>query len=102
MISLAGSGTAHLRGDGALLSVRDLVVEYHDRAGVVQAVSAVSFDVLPGETLGIVGESGCGKSTTGRAVLRLSRVTGGRSASPANASTRRARVACGSSGGTCR
>ncbi len=75
---MAGSGTAHLRGDEALLSVQDLVVEYPSKAGTVQAVSKISFDLLPGETLGIVGESGCGKSTTGRAVLRLDRVTAGR------------------------
>jgi oligopeptide/dipeptide ABC transporter ATP-binding protein len=75
---MAGSGSAHLRGDEALLSVQDLVVEYPTKAGTVQAVSKISFDVLPGETLGIVGESGCGKSTTGRAVLRLDRVTAGR------------------------
>ncbi|MEV5828212.1 oligopeptide/dipeptide ABC transporter ATP-binding protein [Spirillospora sp. NPDC052242] len=75
---MAGSGTAHLRGDRALLSVEDLVVEYPGAAGTVRAVSKVSFDVLPGETLGIVGESGCGKSTTGRALLRLDRVTSGR------------------------
>ncbi|WP_207841770.1 ABC transporter ATP-binding protein [Williamsia soli] len=74
---MAGSGSAHLRGDEALLSVQDLVVEYPTRAGTVQAVSRISFDVLPGETLGIVGESGCGKSTTGRAILRLDRVTAG-------------------------
>ncbi|WP_369812897.1 oligopeptide/dipeptide ABC transporter ATP-binding protein [Frankia sp. R43] len=77
MSSLAGSGTAHLRGEEALLSVRELVVEYPTGGGVVQAVSKVSFDVLPGRTLGIVGESGCGKSTTGRAVLRLDRLTAG-------------------------
>ncbi|KJF24642.1 ABC transporter ATP-binding protein [Rhodococcus sp. AD45-ID] len=74
---MAGSGVAHLRGDDALLSVTDLVVEYHTNSGTVQAVSTVSFDVLPGETLGIVGESGCGKSTTGRAVLRLDHITSG-------------------------
>lgn len=75
---MAGSGTAHLRGSGALLRVEDLVVEYPSRSGVVQAVSKISFDVLPGETFGIVGESGCGKSTTGRAVLRLDHATSGR------------------------
>ncbi|MEU5842075.1 ABC transporter ATP-binding protein [Rhodococcus sp. NPDC047139] len=75
---MAGSGAAHLRGDEALLSVQDLVVEYPTDNGTVQAVSQISFDILPGETLGIVGESGCGKSTTGRAVLRLDRITSGR------------------------
>ncbi|MGC7101494.1 ABC transporter ATP-binding protein [Amycolatopsis lurida] len=75
---MAGSGTAHLRGEEALLSVRGLVVEYPAKAGTVRAVSEVSFDVLPGETLGIVGESGCGKSTTGRALLRLEPVVAGR------------------------
>lgn len=73
---LAGKGSAHLRDD-ALLSVRDLVVEYSTGSGVVQAVSGISFDVRKGETLGIVGESGCGKSTTGRAVLRLDRSKSG-------------------------
>ncbi|MFZ2173622.1 MAG: ABC transporter ATP-binding protein [Rhodococcus sp. (in: high G+C Gram-positive bacteria)] len=75
---MAGSGSVHLRGEQALLSVQDLVVEYPTGAGTVQAVSGISFDVMPGETLGIVGESGCGKSTTGRAVLRLDHVTAGR------------------------
>ncbi|MFW0785597.1 ABC transporter ATP-binding protein [Gordonia sp. CPCC 206044] len=75
---MTSSAPAHLRGDEALLSVQGLVVEYPTKAGTVQAVSDLSFDVLPGETLGIVGESGCGKSTTGRAVLRLDRITSGR------------------------
>ncbi|MEU6378976.1 ABC transporter ATP-binding protein [Streptomyces sp. NPDC046909] len=74
---MAGSGTAHLRGEKALLSVRNLVVEHHVRGGTVRAVSDVSFDVLPGETLGVVGESGCGKSSMGRAVLRLGALTSG-------------------------
>lgn len=74
---MAGSGSAHLRGDAALLSVEDLSVEYHVDGQILRAVAGISFDVLPGETLGIVGESGCGKSTTGRAVLRLDPIAGG-------------------------
>jgi peptide/nickel transport system ATP-binding protein len=75
---MAGSGTAHLRSaDEALLRVEDLRVEFPTPAGVVQAVSGVSLDVAPGETLGLVGESGCGKSTTGRAILQLPRPTSG-------------------------
>jgi oligopeptide transport system ATP-binding protein len=68
-----------------LLSVRDLrmwfpitsgiILERH--VGDVRAVDGVSFDIERGETLGLVGESGCGKSTTGRAILRLYRPTGG-------------------------
>ncbi|MBA2280639.1 MAG: ATP-binding cassette domain-containing protein [Acidimicrobiia bacterium] len=76
---MAGTGTAHLRAPGdALLRIEDLVVEFNvGRNRTVKAVSGISLDVLPGETLGLVGESGCGKSTTGRAILQLPRPTGG-------------------------
>jgi len=69
---MAGSGTAHLRDDEVLLRVQDLVVEFPAKGGGrVHAVSGVSLDARPGETVGLVGESGCGKSTTGRAILQL-------------------------------
>jgi peptide/nickel transport system ATP-binding protein len=75
---MAGTGTAHLRDGEALLTVEDLVVEYPAGGGKkVHAVSGVSFDVLAGETIGLVGESGCGKSTTGRAIVQLQPATSG-------------------------
>ena len=54
-----------------LLRVRDLHVSFRMDEGTVRAVDGVSFDVFPGEVVGIVGESGCGKSVTMRAVLQL-------------------------------
>jgi len=67
-----------------LLQVKNLVKQFPIRGGLlrrvvgrVHAVDDVSFDLLPGETLGVVGESGCGKSTTGRCVLRLIEPTSG-------------------------
>ncbi|SFR42483.1 oligopeptide transport system ATP-binding protein [Yoonia tamlensis] len=67
-----------------LVSVRDLKMHFpihagllRRRVGEVKAVDGVSFDVMEGETLGLVGESGCGKSTCGRAVLRLYDITSG-------------------------
>ncbi len=69
----------------ALLSVNNLVMHFpltqgiifQRKVGAVQAVDGISFDVKPGETLGLVGESGCGKSTTGRAILQLYKPTSG-------------------------
>ncbi len=54
-----------------LLSIRDLSISFHSRAGDVPAVSGVNIDVYPGRTVAVVGESGSGKSTTAAAVNRL-------------------------------
>jgi peptide/nickel transport system ATP-binding protein len=54
-----------------VLSVQDLRTYYHQDEGVVRAVDGASFDVYAGKTLGIVGESGCGKSVTARSILRI-------------------------------
>ncbi|MFB0927413.1 MAG: ATP-binding cassette domain-containing protein [Acidimicrobiales bacterium] len=76
---MAGTGKAHLRSTSdVLLRVEDLVVEFPiDRHSVVHAVSGISFDVVKGETLGLVGESGCGKSTTAKAIIQIPRPTSG-------------------------
>jgi peptide/nickel transport system ATP-binding protein len=57
--------------DKALLSVRNLKTVFAQDEGTVKAVDGVSFDMAPGATLGIVGESGCGKSVTARSILRI-------------------------------
>lgn len=68
-----------------LVRVEDLLMHFpvykgilRRQIGAVKAVDGLTFDIRKGETLGLVGESGCGKSTTGRALLRLYRATGGR------------------------
>src|SRR5216110_1241116 len=73
----------HVAGE-TLLRVRDLVKHFPVKSGLlsrtverVHAVDGVSFDIGRGETLGLVGESGCGKSTTGRCILRLIEPTSG-------------------------
>ena len=64
-----------------LLAVRDLKTYFYQDDGLVKAVDGASFDVFPGKTLGIVGESGCGKSVTARSILRIvdrpGRIVGG-------------------------
>src|SRR5262245_1504074 len=54
-----------------ILRVRDLRTYFYQDEGTVEAVDGASFDVRPGRTLGIVGESGCGKSVTARSILRI-------------------------------
>jgi oligopeptide/dipeptide ABC transporter ATP-binding protein len=84
--AVADRGTAATaEGTGTLLEVRDLVKHFEIRGGLlgfrkigaVRAVDGVSFDVRRGETLGLVGESGCGKTTLGKVILRLIPQTSG-------------------------
>jgi peptide/nickel transport system ATP-binding protein len=76
---MAGTGTAHLREDGdVLVRAEHLVVEHRlPRGGRVHAVSDVCLDIRRGETLSLVGESGCGKSSTARALISLPPSTSG-------------------------
>jgi oligopeptide transport system ATP-binding protein len=74
-----GAGAPDRRDDDqALLSVRDLVVRFRTHDAVVHAVNGVSFDVASSETVGLVGESGCGKSVTNLAIMRLLPTPAGR------------------------
>src|SRR5207237_7942529 len=79
-MTVPGSSTA----DTPLLSVRNLVKHFPVKKGIlrqtvgqVHAVDGISFDIAEGETLGLVGESGCGKSTAGKAILKLIEPTAG-------------------------
>ncbi|HET7686842.1 MAG TPA: ABC transporter ATP-binding protein [Candidatus Limnocylindria bacterium] len=68
---LAGPPRRHAGGGGPLLEVEGLQTSFHTRDGVVRAVTGIDFHVNRGEILGLVGESGCGKSVTSLSVLRL-------------------------------
>ncbi len=60
-----------MKNDEVLLSVRNLATYFFSREGTLKAVDGVSFDIRPGETLGIAGESGCGKSVLAQSILRI-------------------------------
>ena len=83
-VRTGGSGAASPSGQ-TLLQVQNLKMHFpitqgiilQRQVGAVKAVDDISFDIKQGETLGLVGESGCGKSTTGRAILQLYKPTAG-------------------------
>src|SRR5579864_6769149 len=86
MVMQASRQTQSKAGQGeVLIDVKDLRVYFPVTAGLifqrkvadVRAVDGISFNIRKGETLGLVGESGCGKSTTGRAILQLYKPTTG-------------------------
>jgi peptide/nickel transport system ATP-binding protein len=75
------AGSGHQARASSVLDVRDLSAAFFTRRGVVRAVNGVSFSIEAGETLGLVGESGCGKTATAMSILRMlpfpGRITGG-------------------------
>jgi ABC-type oligopeptide transport system ATPase subunit len=71
-----------------LIEVKNLKKHFNSPAGVVHAVDDVSFSINKGETLGVVGESGCGKTTLGRTLLRLTEPTSVKSCSTGKRSSR--------------
>ena len=71
MLTFSKDKQSALHKAAAVASVDDLKVHFHSKRGVVHAVDGISFDIRDGETLGLVGETGCGKSVTARSFLRL-------------------------------
>jgi oligopeptide/dipeptide ABC transporter ATP-binding protein len=72
-----GEATAGASARRALASVEDLQIHFRTKAGLVRAVDGVSFEIFDGEALGLVGETGCGKTVTARSFLRLVRMPPG-------------------------
>lgn len=71
MATPANRRTGRAKGEDSLLEVRDLKTYFYTEGGIVRAVDGVTFSVGEGETLGIVGESGCGKSVSSLSIMRL-------------------------------
>ena len=95
--------------DEILVQVKDLKMHFPIRAGVlgrvvgaVKAVDGVTFDIIRGETLGLVGESGCGKTTAGRTILHLYRPTAGKVAFQGVDLAKETPEKCVAPDGTCR
>jgi peptide/nickel transport system ATP-binding protein len=85
-----------------VLSVKDLTVEFVTRRATLRALDAISFDIARGEVLGVVGESGAGKSVTGSAIIGLidppGRIAGGEVVLSGSASTTSRPMRCEKSG----
>jgi oligopeptide transport system ATP-binding protein len=75
---------------------------FQKQVGAIKAVDGINFSLFRGETLGLVGESGCGKSTTGRAILQLYRPTAGEVSSKAKDLTKTKAKSCARCAAACR